>query len=216
MSSELRVAVVEDGVKLRRSLAEMIESDSRCKCVGAFPSAERALAEMSALRLHVVIMDINLPGMSGVECIRRLSALLPEVHVVVLTVYQDADTIFDALAAGAHGYLIKPVRMTELQSAIHYAESGGIPMTAAIARKVSERMRPVKHESCGPEEVLAPREIEVLDRLAQGLSYKEIAQELGVGYATVCTHTNRIFQKLHVHSRSEATARFLGSGGRGG
>jgi DNA-binding NarL/FixJ family response regulator len=206
--SVVRVAVVDDGARLRRSIEEIIGTDPRCLCVGSHPSAEQALAELPASRPDVVIMDVNLPGLSGVDCVAKLAELLPGTHIIMLTVYQDVDTIFRALGAGAHGFLIKPVRAAELLAAIHYSESGGTPMTSVIARRVAEQLRSKPPEQAGGEP-LAPREIEVLEMLVQGLAYKEIAKALGVSYFTINTHVQRIYRKLHVSSRSEAVFRYL-------
>jgi len=155
------------------------------------------------------LMDIDLPGLNGVECVRQLSDKLPAPQVLMLTVFKDADSIFAALAAGAVGYLVKPVHAAELLVAIRDVHGGGAPMTSGIARKVVQMFqqgRPAEREL----ENLSPREQEVLELLAQGFLYKEIADRLAVSYATIRTHVERIYQKLRVRSRSQAVARYLG------
>lgn len=212
----IQVIVVEDDSRLRSGLAEMIDSDAECDCVGAFGSGEEALEKAPALQPHVAVMDINLPGMDGIECVRQLAEKLPELQIVMLTVYQDTDNLFRALAAGAHGYLVKPARARDLLSAIRDIHRGGAPMTSALARKVVDAFRKQTASGSGGPAAdgemgeLAPREREVLDLLAQGFSYKEIADRLSVGFATVHTYVLRIYKKLHVQSKNAAVARWLG------
>lgn len=161
----------------------------------------------------VVLVDINLPGHTGVQCICRLRPLMPETQFLVLTVYEDADHIYDALAAGATGYLLKSTRREELLAAIKQVHEGGSPMTGYIARKVVQSFQPAQPEKPGPD-VLSPREWEVLRLLARGYAYKEIADSLGISMPTVNTHIHRIYEKLQVRSRSEAVARFAPFPGR--
>lgn len=214
------VIVVEDDSRLRSGLVEIINSDAGCVCVGAFGSGEEALEKAPPLSPQVAIMDINLPGMDGIACVRQLSERLPLLQIVMLTVYQDTDNLFRALAAGAHGYLVKPARARDLLAAIRDIHRGGAPMTSALARKVVDAFRkqpPPAPTSAGgviggsePSDELAPREKEVLDLLAQGFSYKEIADKLNVAFATVHTYVLRIYKKLHVRSKNAAVARWLG------
>jgi DNA-binding NarL/FixJ family response regulator len=216
----IKVIIVEDDSRLRSGLREIVERDPECRCVGAFGSGEEALAQASALEPQVAVMDINLPGMDGIECVRQLAAKLPGLQIVMLTVYQDTDNLFRALAAGAHGYLVKPARARDLMEAIHDIHRGGAPMTSALARKVVDAFRRQAKPSAPPQgaapvgegdaEELAPREKEVLDLLAQGFSYKEIAERLNVAFATVHTYVLRIYKKLHVRSKNAAVARWLG------
>lgn len=204
----ITVAIVEDDPQVRRAVASIIERDDDCQCVGEYGSAEDALAGIPQQRPQVVLMDIDLPGMSGVECVRRLSDLGLTSQVLMLTVYKDTDSIFDALSAGAVGYLVKPVRAAQLIEAIRDVYGGGAPMTSGIARKVVhlfQKSRPSAQEM----DTLSPREQEVLDYLAQGYLYKEIADRTGSSYATVRTHIERIYHKLHVRSRAQAVARYL-------
>jgi DNA-binding NarL/FixJ family response regulator len=203
----IRVSIVEDDARVRASLARLVDGADRFTCVSQHESAERALAELPGIGPDVVLMDINLPGLSGVECVRRLRALVPAVQVVMLTVYEDTDLIFSALAAGATGYLLKRTPPDELLGGIWDVHRGGSPMTGHIARKVVQSFRAPDH--AGQEDALSPREREVLDHLAQGYLYKEIAARLAISYDTVHTYVRRIYEKLQVHSRTEAVAKHL-------
>jgi len=176
-------------------------------CVGQFESAESALAGLPALKPDVVLADINLPGLSGIECVRALKPQLPSTHFIMLTVYEDADHIFDALAAGAVGYLLKRTPRDELFAALKDVRSGGSPMSSNIARKVVQSFQRPPSETNAAK--LSPREREVLDKLAAGFLYKEIADAMGLSLPTVNTYVRRIYEKLHVHSRSQAVARYV-------
>ncbi|MCG3150107.1 MAG: Transcriptional regulatory protein LiaR [Verrucomicrobiae bacterium] len=205
----IRVAIVEDDPQVRRMLAAIIRRAPDCECIGEYATAEAALAGIPAQAPQVVLMDIDLPGMSGVECVQRLAEKSASLQILMLTVYKDTDSIFNALAAGAAGYLVKPVRAAQLVDAIRDVYGGGAPMTSGIARKVVQMFQQGRPS---PREVenLSPREQEVLDLLAQGYLYKEIAERIGVSYATIRTHVERIYHKLHVRSRAQAVARYLG------
>jgi DNA-binding NarL/FixJ family response regulator len=178
------------------------------------PSAcpwSKAIEQIPAVGPDVVLMDINLPGLSGVECVRRLKALMPALQVVMLTVYEDTDLIFAALAAGATGYLLKRTPPDELLGGIEDVYRGGSPMTSHIARKVVRSFQEADGGNGRTDEAaLSPREREVLDHLAQGYLYKEIASRLAISYETVHTYVRRIYEKLQVHSRTEAVAKHLG------
>lgn len=201
------VAIVEDDRGLREVLAQIIAEASGLECQGTYCQAEEALIAIPANPPDVILMDINLPGMDGVECVRRLAEKAPRTQIIMLTVYKDTDSIFNALAAGAVGYLNKPVRAGQLIEAIREVISGGSPMSSAIARKVVQAFRaPAPHKPEG----LAEREAEVLELLARGYQCKEVAQKLGVSYSTVRTYVARIYEKLQVNSRAEAIARYLG------
>lgn len=204
-----RVAIVEDDSGLRDQLQRILKSAPGLCCVGTFGSAEKALAGMVAAQPDVILMDINLPGMSGIECVARLRKDLPATHVIMLTVYEDSDRIFQALQAGADGYLVKSSPTAVLLRAIEDVHQGGAPMSSHIARKVVQQFRqpgpgPAKDETEG----LAPREREVLNLLASGFVYKEIGDQLGIGTETVKTYVKNICKKLHVRNRLEAVARF--------
>jgi DNA-binding NarL/FixJ family response regulator len=204
----LTVSIVEDNDQLRGTLARVLSRADGFKCLSQYPSAEAALDGVPKERPNVVLMDINLPGMNGVECARRLKQLVPETQVVMLTVYEDTENIFNALAAGASGYLLKRTKSAELLDAIRDVARGGSPMTTHIARKVVQSFQR-QAGSAQPTEDLSPREKEVLDCLAQGFLYKEIADKLGISYETVHTYIRRIYEKLQVRTRTEAVAKFL-------
>jgi len=204
----ITVSIVEDNEKFRGTLARVLNRAEGFRCLSQYPNAEDALKDLPQVRPGVVLMDINLPGMNGVECVRRLKSLLPQTQVMMLTVYEDTENIFNALAAGAAGYLLKRTPQAELLEAIREVHRGGSPMTAHIARKVVQSFqRP--GASTQPAENLSPREQEVLDCLAQGFLYKEIAEKLSISYETVHTYIRRIYEKLQVRTRTEAVAKFL-------
>ena len=205
------VAVVEDNSGLRRTLTRLISHAPGLRCVGAWPDGESALAEMPALKPDVVLMDINLPGVSGIECTARFKQICPETQVIMVTVYQDADNIFRALQAGACGYLLKRASSVEILDAILEAHRGGAPMTSQIARKVVEAFR--KPAAAGVKLELSPREREVLELIAKGFVNKEVAAQLNIAYETVKGHTKNIYEKLHVHSRSEALMKLVADEG---
>ena len=202
------VAIIEDDGPIREILADWINRTPDYRCVGRFDSAETALAGLPKLKPEIVLADINLPGLSGIEAVRTLKQQLPATHFLMLTVYEDADHIFDALAAGAVGYLLKRTPLEELLSALKEVQAGGSPMSSNIARKVVQsfqRSAPAGHGDAK----LSPRESEVLDKLAGGFLYKEIADAMGLSLPTVNTYVRRIYEKLHVHSRSQAIARYV-------
>jgi DNA-binding NarL/FixJ family response regulator len=204
----ITVSIVEDNDQLRGTLARVLGRAEGFQCVGQHASAEAALEALPKEKPAVVLMDINLPGMNGVECVRKLKQLLPEVQVMMLTVYEDTDNIFNALAAGATGYMLKRTPRDELLAAIREVHAGGSPMTTHIARKVVQSFQRAP-AAAEPTEDLSPREREVLDCLAQGFLYKEIADKLGISYETVHTYIRRIYEKLQVRTRTEAVAKFL-------
>jgi DNA-binding NarL/FixJ family response regulator len=204
----ITVSIVEDNDQLRNTLARVLNRSEGFRCVSHHPTAEAALKELPEVKPEVVLMDINLPGINGVECVRQLKQLLPQTHAIMLTVYEDTDNIFNALAAGAAGYLLKRTKTAELLEAIREVHRGGSPMTTHIARKVTQSFIKAG-PSTQPGENLSQREQEVLDCLSQGLIYKEIAEKLGIGYETVHTYIRRIYEKLQVRTRTEAVAKFL-------
>ena len=204
----ITVSIVEDQEPLRNTLARVINRADDFECVSHYGSAEEALKDLPQVKPQVVLMDINLPGMNGVECVRQLKQALPETQVMMLTVYEDTENIFNALAAGASGYMLKRTPRAELLEAIKEVHRGGSPMTTHIARMVVQSfLKPVAKAE--PTADLSPREREVLDLLSQGLMYKEISDKLGVSYETVHTYIRRIYEKLQVRTRTEAVAKFL-------
>lgn len=203
------VAIVEDDARIRRSLAAMLASAADIPCVGLFASAEEALAKIPALRPRVVLMDVHLPGMSGVDCVRELVGMEPRPQIVMLTSYDDSELIFSSLSAGACGYLLKPIRTAQIIAAVRDVYAGGSPMSSQIARRVVEAFsRPAAaHGVNSALSSLSDREGQILQLLSEGYLYKEIAERLAVSYATVRTHIERIYTKLHVRSRAQAVAR---------
>jgi hypothetical protein len=207
-----RISIVEDNDKLRGTLAKVISRTEGFTCVSDYGSAEDALADLPKVKPDVVLMDINLPGINGVECVRKLKPLLPETQVMMLTVYEDTDNIFNALTAGASGYMLKRTPAKELIEAIREVLRGGSPMTTHIARKVVlsfQKTAAAAAKTADDLSELSEREQQVLDLLAQGLIYKEIAEKLSISYETVHTYIRRIYEKLQVRTRTEAVAKFL-------
>jgi DNA-binding NarL/FixJ family response regulator len=187
----------------------LIERTPGFRCLSEHPTAESALRELPKLFPEVVLMDINLPGINGVECVRRLKVVLPDTQIVMLTVYNKIENIFEALTAGATGYLLKHTPPDELLEAIRDVHGGGSPMNSSIARKIVQTFQKSAH-SRNETAVLSPRESEVLALLAKGYLYKEISDRIGISFATVRTHVRHIYEKLHVRSRTEAVAKHLG------
>jgi DNA-binding NarL/FixJ family response regulator len=204
----ITVSIVEDNPQLRTTLARVISRADGFECLSHYGSAEEALQGLPGDRPNVVLMDINLPGMNGVQCVRQLKSALPDTQVVMLTAYEDTENIFNSLTAGASGYLLKRTSSAELLAALREVKQGGSPMTAHIARKVVLSFQKAG-PSPQPTENLSQREQEVLDCLAQGFLYKEIAEKLGISYETVHTYIRRIYEKLQVRTRTEAVAKFL-------
>ncbi len=204
----ITVSIVEDNDQLRGTLARVIGRAEGFQFLSQYANAEAALEAVPKERPNVVLMDINLPGLNGVECVRQLKQLVPQTLVVMLTAYEDTENIFNSLAAGASGYLLKRTKSAELLDAIRDVIKGGSPMTAHIARKVVQSFQRAGASNQATEN-LSPREQEVLDCLSQGFLYKEIAEKLGISYETVHTYIRRIYEKLQVRTRTEAVAKFL-------
>ncbi|HVU08906.1 MAG TPA: response regulator transcription factor [Verrucomicrobiae bacterium] len=204
----INVSIVEDSDKLRETLVRVLERAAGFRCVSQYANAEDALRDLPQIKPDVVLMDINLPGMNGVECVRQLKKIAPQIQVMMLTVYEDTENIFDALASGASGYLLKRTPGRELLEAIQEVQRGGSPMTTHIARKVVQSFQRAPAPPTAAEN-LSEREQQVLDLLSQGLMYKEIADKLDISYETVHTYIRRIYEKLQVRTRTEAVAKFL-------
>jgi DNA-binding NarL/FixJ family response regulator len=204
----VRVALIEDVSDVRESWRQLIDTLPGFRCVCVCASGEAALRQIPAEQLDVILMDIQMPGMSGIECTARLKVRLPKVPILILTVSADGQTVFRALEAGADGYLLKSSRPEELRTAVLDVLAGGAPMTSEIARRVvaSFRQRAAHRDETSS---LTGREEEVLVLLSKGLSSKEIADKLAVTYETVRDHLKHIYGKLHVHSRTEAVARYF-------
>ena len=208
MKKIITVSIVDDEADLREHIAGYLAAAGNIACKSAYASAEEALAHLPQDQPDVILMDINLGEMDGIECVRRLTAIMPKAQVLMLTVFEDPDQIFRALSAGASGYLLKRLSPKKLLEAIEDVCAGGSPMSAPIARKVVQSFKTVPAH--GDESVdLSPRERSVLDGLAGGLAYKQIADQLGVSIHTVRNYIRRIYEKLHVCTRTEAVAKFL-------
>lgn len=205
----IRVALVEDQGGLRESLKKALAGVPGITCVAACANAEQAIEELPSVLPHVVLMDINLPGMSGVDCVRHIVERIPGVLVVMLTVFDNTEAIFNSLKSGACGYLHKPVRGRELVSAIREVAAGGSPMSARIARMVVQTFsNPAPQRASAHDELsLTEREKAVLDLVLEGYPYKQIADTLDLSVYTVNFHIRNIYGKLQVHSRSEAVAK---------
>jgi DNA-binding NarL/FixJ family response regulator len=205
----IEVAIVEDDVPAREILAGWIRGTDGFRLVGEYDDAETAVAELPHKKPSVVLFDINLPGMNGIECVRKLKPRLPDTQFLMVTVYGDANHIFDALAVGASGYLLKQTRRNELIEALKDVHAGGSPMSSQIARKVVQSFRRNESQTADGEMVeLSQREGEVLELLARGYLYKEIAEQLKISVQTVNTYIRRIYEKLHVRSRAQAVAKY--------
>jgi len=204
----ITVAIVEDDAGVCQSLEWLVKSSAEFTCVATCHSAEEALRVLPGAAAEIVLMDINLPNRSGIECTARLKELLPSVQVVMITVYDDAEKVFNALRAGASGYILKRATPERILEALREVHAGGVPMSSEIARKVLGVFREPAAASTQAQS-LSRREQEVLESLAQGCSNKEIAEKLSISIDTVTWHLRHIYAKLHVRSRTQAALRFL-------
>lgn len=205
----ISISIVEDLVEVREGLSQFISLNSEFKVVGSFRTAEEAVAEIPRLKPNIVVMDINLPGMNGIECIRQLKEQTPGTQFMMFTVYENDEKVFEALKAGASGYLLKNTGLVQMISSLKELHEGGSPMSSNIARKlvsVFHQQAKVKTQI----ESLSPRENEVLILLSDGLLYKEIADQLSISIATVRQHIHKIYDKLHVENRTEALNKAYG------
>jgi DNA-binding NarL/FixJ family response regulator len=210
----IKVAIVEDEKWMRENLSRIIAASPGLRCVSSYATAEEALRDMPNSLPDVVLLDINLPGMDGVECLKHLRLILPEAQCLMLTVFEESDKIFNSLLAGANGYLLKRTGTPELLEAIQQVRDGGSPMSSSIARKVVGYFNQMG-QSSPDTEALSPREKEVLELLAKGAAYKEIADQLSLSLETIRMNVKHIYAKLHVHSRAEATAKYMGRSWQG-
>jgi DNA-binding NarL/FixJ family response regulator len=211
-ASMINVAIVEDDAKLRETLKRYLTAQPGFRCASAYPNAELALSGLPHVLPDVVLMDINLPGMDGIECVARLRAMIPALKIIMLTVFEEDDQVFKALSAGAFGYLVKSSRPAKITEAIREVHAGGSPMSGNIARKVvqSFQFQAAAQKAARSEtDALSPREVEVLQALSKGHTYKQIAANLGISLGTVRTYIQRIYEKLHVHSHAEAVVKFV-------
>src|SRR6516164_620925 len=204
----IRVALVEDNDDLRMSMKSLLNRSARLRVVADYPDAESALADMARHKPEVVLMDVKLPKMDGVECVRLLKGLLPNVLIIMLTIHDDNDSLFNSILAGADGFLLKDTVPSRLVAAIEEVRNGGSPMTPQIARRIVQRFR---KSDAAPHtmENLTPREQEVLEQLALGNRYKEISDKLGISLDGIRFHIRGVYNKLHVHSRTEAVLKYL-------
>ena len=211
-SPTITVAIVEDDEWFSEDLLKHLNSAPGFRCLGRYRTGEEALGSLPDNPPDVLLMDINLPGISGIECVRRLKPRLQSSQILMLTVYEESDRIFDSLQAGASGYLLKRTPQAELLDAIAQVHEGGSPMTASIARKVVQFFGRLASTNAELQQ-LSPREKEILVLLSRGMAYKEIGDQLSLSIHTVRMHIRGIYGKLHVHSRGEAVARYLKPGG---
>ncbi|MGZ3924706.1 MAG: response regulator [Flavisolibacter sp.] len=205
----IAVSIVEDMKDVRESLQRMIGSADGFLCLSTYCNAEEALIELPQLNPDIVLMDINLPGMNGIECIKKVKAVCPQIQFMMFTIYEDSQQVFEALAAGASGYLLKKTSKEKILEALHELQDGGSPMSAHIARKVVGYFQKEKDKRDNGS-LLSQREKEVLELLAKGFLYKEIGDKLAITAGTVGQHIHKIYEKLHVQNRTEAVNKFLG------
>ena len=206
----IKVAIVEDDSKLREGLPFIINAASGFSCTATYPNAEAALKQMPHHWPDIVLMDINLPEMSGIECTEKLKEMRPVLQIVMLTAHEDEDLIFESLMCGASGYLLKRTPPAEILEALQDVQNGGSPMTSSIARKVVLHFRQQKRGSDDAKK-LSDREAEIVTLLAKGYQYKEIGEQLSISPLTVRSHLRRIYEKLHVRTRTEAVMKFFGN-----
>jgi DNA-binding NarL/FixJ family response regulator len=207
-ATQIKVAIVDDDEGIRSSLASLIRRAPNCRLTGDYANAEVALEEIPKNPPDVVLMDINLPGMNGVECVRQLKATVPSLQVLMLTVYEDSESLFNSLKAGASGYLLKRTATARLVEAIRDVHAGGSPMTPQLARRVVQFFAGAPGSKSEVSK-LTPGERDFLDQLAKGYAYKEIADRLNISIDTVRSYVRTVYEKLHVHSRTEAVVKYL-------
>ena len=209
----INVSIVEDDAKLRGTLERYLSTQTGFHCSSVYSSAEAALAGIPKVNPQVVLMDINLPGINGIECVARLRQKMPGLKIIMLTVFEEGEQVFNALSAGAFGYLVKSSRPAKILEAIREVHAGGSPMSGNIARKVVQTLHDqaaAQAKSRAETDTLSAREVEVLQALSKGHTYKQIASDLGISLGTVRTYIQRIYEKLHVHSHTEAVMKFAG------
>ncbi|MEJ5262214.1 MAG: response regulator transcription factor [Ignavibacterium sp.] len=206
----IKVAIIEDNETIREGLSALINGTEGYKCIAAFRDCETFLNKLNQLELDVVLMDIGLPGMSGIEGVQQAIKKNPDLNILMLTIYEDSEKVFDALCSGASGYLVKKTPPAKLLEAIKDAYEGGSPMSSGIARQVINAFKETKVKNSTAEDYkLSSREIEVLNLLADGYNYQEIAESMFISVDTVRHHIRNIYKKLHVHSQSEAVAKAI-------
>jgi len=205
----IKISLVEDYPQVREMLAKTFNEAPGLRCISAHGTGEEAVREIPTTKPDVALVDIHLPGMNGIECVAKLKAQLPNLSILMLTRYEQNDLIFNSIRAGASGYLLKNTPRADLIQAVEQVHAGGAPMTMQIARKVLDHFRHIQQPSAEVEK-LTPREQEVLALLAKGCLYKEISDALGISINTMRSHLKVIYEKLHVHSRTEAALKYAG------
>jgi DNA-binding NarL/FixJ family response regulator len=206
----IRVSIVEDLAEVREGLVDLVQSDEELSMVSSFKDAESAAEKLPLLKADIVLMDINLPGMSGIDCIRFIKEKCPGTQFLMFTVYENDDKVLEALQAGATGYLLKRTKPEQILESIKELNQGGSPMSSNIARKLLNIF--LHEKKATKKDALSDRENEVLQLLADGLLYKEIANRLYIGHGTVRQHLHNIYEKLHVNNRTEAVNRYFNRG----
>lgn len=205
----IKICIVEDNADMREAVSRVLNHAPGLSCVSTYASAEAAVRDLPAQKPDVVLIDIHLPGMNGIQLVARLKAQFPKIQMLMLTRYEQSDLIFDSIRAGASGYLLKHTPAAELVQAVEQVHAGGAPMTMQIARKVINYFQQI-NQSASEVKSLTPREKDVLNLLAKGYPYKHIAADLGIAIGTLRVHLRAIYDKLHVHCRTEATVKYLG------
>jgi DNA-binding NarL/FixJ family response regulator len=203
----IKVCLVEDGKEVREGMSSLLALDGRFELLAAYADAESAIEDLPSWNADIVIMDINLPGMSGIDCLRKVKKLCPNSQFIMFTIYEDDEKVFEALEAGASGYLLKKTPFSKITGLLIELYEGGAPMSTQIARKVIERL----HDRAGDSTILSTRENEILQLLSKGLLYKEISERLHITTGTVRQHIHRIYEKLHVQNRTEAINKAFGN-----
>jgi DNA-binding NarL/FixJ family response regulator len=212
LMAKIKVVIVEDLAEVAEGLTAFIQQDEALQLLATYRTAEAAVLELPLLKPDIVIMDINLPGMTGIECVRKVKVLEPSIQFMMFTVYENNDQVFEALKAGASGYLLKKTPPLQIIESIKELQQGGSPMSASIARKLVTLFVDQHTVKATPEAaVLTPREKEVLNLIAKGLLYKEIAEQLGISFHTVRQHIGKIYEKLHVQNKTEAINKVFGN-----
>ncbi len=199
---QIKICIVEDLKEVREGMTSLLTMDERFEVLASYPDAEKAADELPAWQPDIIIMDINLPGMNGIECIKKVKSQCPQAQFIMFTIYEDDEKVFEALAAGASGYLLKKTALGKITDSLLELHSGGSPMSTQIARKVINRLQ--SNRASEEIKLLSARENEVLQQLAKGLLYKEIAEKLSITTGTVRQHIHNIYEKLHVQNRTEA------------
>jgi DNA-binding NarL/FixJ family response regulator len=205
----IKVCLVEDIKEIREGMISLLTLDQRFEVLAAYTDAETAAEHLPDWNADIVVMDINLPGMSGIECIKKVKKQCPRSQFIMFTIYEDDEKVFDALEAGANGYLLKKTPLAKITDSLVELHEGGSPMSTQIARKVIEKMHIAESEE--DQNILSPRENEIIQLLAKGLLYKEISEQLNITTGTVRQHIHRIYEKLHVQNRTEAINKAFGN-----